>query len=137
MHHWNEWNQQVIKEFRTKGGRAEGMLKGMPLLLLHHIGAKTQTRRISPLVYLAVAGGYAIFASKGGHPTNPDWYHNLLSNPETEVEVGEETVPVRARITEGAERERIWTRQKELYTNFADYEAKTSRQIPVIVLDRI
>lgn len=137
MHHWNEWNQQVIKEFRTKGGRAEGMLKGMPLLLLHHIGAKTQTRRISPLVYLAVAGGYAIFASKGGHPTNPDWYHNLLSNPETEVEVGEEAVPVRARITEGAERERIWTRQKELYTNFADYEAKTSRQIPVIVLDRI
>ena len=137
MHHWNEWNLEVIDEFRSKGGRAEGMLEGMPLLLLHHTGARTGTRRISPLVYQAVEGGYAIFASKGGYPTNPDWYHNLAANPETEVEVGKETVSVRARTTEGTERERIWTRQKDLYTNFAGYEAKTSRRIPVIVLDRI
>lgn len=137
MHHWNQWNLEVIEEFRSKEGRAEGMLEGMPLLLLHHTGARTGALRISPLVYQAVEGGYAVFASKGGYPTNPDWYHNLVANPETEVEVGEETVSVRARTTEGAERERIWTRQKQLYTNFADYEAKTSRRIPVIVLDRI
>lgn len=136
MHHWNEWNLEVIEEFRAKGGRAAGMLMGMPLLLLHHTGAKTGTERTSPLVYQAVEDGYAIFASKGGYPTNPDWYHNLLAHPEVSVEVGSDTVPVRARVTEGAERESIWSKQKEDFSNFADYEGKTSRQIPVIVLER-
>lgn len=136
MHHWNKWNLEVIDEFRAKGGRAAGMLRGMPLLLLHHTGAKTGTERISPLVYHTVQGGYAIFASKGGYPTNPDWYHNLVAQPEVSVEVGSETVPVRARVTEGDERERIWSKQKEDFPNFAEYEAKTSRQIPVIVLER-
>lgn len=136
MHHWNKWNPEVIEEFRARGGRPSGMLRGMPLLLLHHTGAKTGTERISPLAYQAVEGGYAIFASKGGYPTNPDWYHNLLARAEVAVEVGVETVPVRARVTEGDERERIWSKQKEDFPNFAEYEARTSRQIPVIVLER-
>ena len=136
MHHWNKWNPEVIEEFRAKGGRVAGGLEEMPLLLLHHTGARTGAERISPLAYQAVEGGYAIFASKGGYPTNPDWYHNLLTHPEVSVEVGPETIPVRARVTEGYERERIWSRQKEDFPNFAEYEAKTSRQIPVIVLER-
>lgn len=132
---WNEWNQQVIEEFRAKGGRAGGMLEGMPLLLLHHTGAKTGTQRISPLAYQAVGGAYAIFGSKGGAPTHPDWYHNLVAHPQVTVEVGTETVAARARVTEGKERERIWSKQKEDYPNFAEYEGKTSRQIPVVVLE--
>lgn len=135
MNHWNDWNQKVIDEFRAGGGRAGGVLEGMPLLLLHHTGARTGTGRISPLAYQAVEGGYAIFASKGGAPTNPDWYHNLVANPETEIEIGTETLAVRARVAEGAERERIWSKQKENFSNFAEYETKTSRRIPVVVLE--
>ena len=136
MNHWNDWNQEVIEEFRAKGGKAGGRLSQMPLLLLHHIGARTGTTRISPLAYQAVDGGYAIFGSKGGSPTHPDWYHNLVAHPDVMIEVGTETVSVRARITEGDERERIWSRQKLDFPFFAEYEAKTSRQIPVLVLDR-
>ncbi len=134
---WNEWNQEVIEEFRATGGRAGGMLEGMPLLLLHHTGARTGKARISPLAYQAVDGGYAIFGSKGGAPTHPDWYHNLVANPSISVEVGEQTVAVRARVADGDERERIWTKQKEDFPNFAEYEAKTSRRIPVVVLEPV
>jgi deazaflavin-dependent oxidoreductase (nitroreductase family) len=136
MNHWNKWNLEVIEEFRAKGGRVSGMLEEMPLLLLHHIGARSGAERISPLAYQAVERGYAIFGSKGGAATNPDWYHNLLAHPEVSVEVGEDTIPVRARVTEGKEREHIWGKQKEDFPNFAEYEDKTSRQIPVIVLER-
>jgi len=132
---WNTWNQQVIEEFRAKGGRAGGMLEGMPLLLLHHTGAKTDTKRISPLAYQAVEGGYAIFGSKGGAPTHPDWYHNLVAHPQVTVEVGADSVVAYARVTDGEERERIWAKQKEDFPNFAEYESKTSRLIPVVVLE--
>ncbi len=137
MSRWDDWNQEVIQEFRSTGGRAGGMLEGMPLLLLHHTGAKTGTKRISPLAYQAVEGGYAVFGSKGGAPTHPDWYHNLVAHPQISIEVGADTVAVRARVTEGQERDRIWTKQKEDYPNFAEYEAKTSRQIPVVVLEPV
>ena len=137
MHDYNSWNREVIEEFRANGGWAGGRLEGMPLLLLYNVGAKSGTLRINPLACQAVEDSYAIFGSKGGSPTNPDWYHNLLAHPEVTVEIGTETSKVRARVTEGEERERIWSKQKEDFPQFADYEAKTSRQIPVILLEPI
>ena len=136
MSDWNDWNRAVIDEFRANAGRVGGMFEGRPLLLLHHVGARTGIRRVAPLMYQDVPDGYAIFASKGGADTNPDWYHNLVANPRTGVEIGTETVPVRARVTAGEERERIWTRQKSDHPQFEDYESKTLRVIPVIVLER-
>ncbi len=136
MSKWNDWNQTVIEEFRANGGRVGGMFEGSPLLLLHHVGARTGIGRVSPLMYQEVPTGYAIFASKGGADNNPDWYHNLVANPRTEVEVGTETVPVQVRVAQGEERDRIWTRQKSDYPQFEDYESKTLRVIPVVVLER-
>ena len=136
MSKWNDWNQTVIEEFRANGGRVGGMFEGSPLLLLHHAGARTGIRRVSPLMYQEVQGGYAIFASKGGADNNPDWYHNLVANPRTEVEVGTETVPVQVRVAQGEEQDRIWTRQKRDYPQFEEYESKTLRVIPVVVLER-
>jgi deazaflavin-dependent oxidoreductase (nitroreductase family) len=131
------WNEGIIEEFRANQGKVGGMFKDTPILLLHHKGARTGTVRVNPLAYQATGGDFIVFGSKGGAPTNPDWYHNLRANPDAEVEVGMETVRVRARIAEGEERERIWTRQKELMPGFAAYEKKTSRQIPVIILEPI
>jgi len=133
----NEWNRRIIEEFRENGGKVGGPFEGARMLLLHHKGARTGTERLNPLVYQPVGEGFAVFASKAGAPTNPDWYHNLIANPEATVEVGEDTVRVRARVAEGEERERIWTRQKQDRPNFADYEKKTSRQIPVLILERL
>ena len=137
MSDWNDWNQAVIEEFRANGGRVGGMFKGKPLLLVHNVGARSGIRRITPLMYQDVSGGYAIFASKAGADTNPDWHHNLVANPRTEVEVGTETVPVHARVAAGEERDRIWERQKRDYPQFEDYESKTVRVIPVVLLERI
>ena len=131
----NDWNAQIIAEFRENEGKVGGPFEGAPLLLLHHTGAKSGTERVTPLVYQPVDGGYAIFASKAGAPTNPDWYYNIVANPGVQVEVGADTVGANARVLDGAERETVWTRQKELMPNFAEYEAKTDRVIPVIVLE--
>jgi deazaflavin-dependent oxidoreductase (nitroreductase family) len=106
-------------------------------LLLHHTGAKTGTERVSPLAYQPVGDGFAVFASKAGAPTNPDWYHNLRAHPSVRVEVGTETIPVRARVADPEERAPIWARQKEQSPGFADYEHKTTRQIPVVILERV
>lgn len=131
----NDWNATIIEEFRANDGRVGGMFEGRTLLLLHHTGARTGTRRVTPLAYQDLADGYAVFASKAGADTNPDWYHNVVANPGTEVEVGTDTIRVRARVASGTERDRIWTRQKRDYPQFAEYESKTSRVIPVIVLE--
>ena len=133
----DDWNRRIIEEFRENGGKVGGPFEGATMLLLHHKGARTGTERVNPLVYQPVGESFAVFASKAGAPTNPDWYHNLIANPEATVEVGEGTVRVRARITEGEERERIWTKQKRDRPNFADYEKQTSRQIPVVILQRL
>jgi deazaflavin-dependent oxidoreductase (nitroreductase family) len=109
----------------------------MPLLLLHHTGARTGTERVNPLAYQALGdGAWAVFGSKGGSPSHPDWYFNLQANPMATIEVGTDTVEVTARTATGEERERIWARQKEIAPGFADYERRTSRQIPVVVLER-
>jgi deazaflavin-dependent oxidoreductase (nitroreductase family) len=93
---------------------------------------------VNPLACQALdGGGWAVFGSKGGAPTNPDWVHNLKANPRARIEVGSETHEVVARVAEGAERDRIWTRQKELMPGFADYEGRTPREIPVVVLEPV
>ena len=132
----NDWNAKIIEEFRANGGKVGGHFEGAPLLLLTHVGAKTGTRRVSPLMYQAVGDAYAVFASRAGAPKNPAWYHNLLAHPDVTIEVGTETRSVRARVAQGEERETIWRTQKERFPTFAEYETKTSRQIPVVLLER-
>jgi deazaflavin-dependent oxidoreductase (nitroreductase family) len=133
----NEWNRGIIDEFRANAGKVGGQFEGAPLLLLHSTGARSGEERINPVVYQADDDRFVIFASKAGAPTNPDWFHNLVASPQTSIEVGDRTVKVVARVAEGDERDRIWSRQKELMPGFADYEAKTTRQIPVVVLDPV
>lgn len=130
-------NAKIIEEFRANAGEVGGDFQGAPLLLLHTTGAKSGVDRIHPVMYQQVGDAIAIFASKAGAPTNPDWYHNLLANPEVEVEVGSERRKMRARVAEGKEREEIWERQKQLFPGFAEYEEKTDRTIPVVILEPI
>jgi deazaflavin-dependent oxidoreductase (nitroreductase family) len=132
-----DWNSKIIEEFRANEGKVGGQFQGAPLLLLHTVGAKTGQARVNPVMYLQVAGGYAVFASKGGAPDNPDWYHNVLAHPRISAEIGSETVELQARVAQGEERERIWTAQKAAFPGFADYERKTTRQIPVLVLEPV
>jgi deazaflavin-dependent oxidoreductase (nitroreductase family) len=131
----NDWNSKIIEEFRANEGKVGGPFAGAPLLLLHTVGARTGQPRVKPVMYQSVGGSYAIFASKGGAPTNPAWYHNLLAHPQVSAEIGSRTVPLVARVAEGQERDRIWAVQKRDHPGFADYETKTTRQIPVIILD--
>ena len=133
----SDWNDKIIEEFRANEGRVGGNFAGAPLLLLHSTGAKSGQERVSPMMYRAVAGGWAVFASKAGADSNPAWFHNLKAHPKASVEIGNATIEVTARVTEGAERDRIWVAQKTEYTGFADYERKTTRQIPVIILQPV
>jgi deazaflavin-dependent oxidoreductase (nitroreductase family) len=130
-----DWNSQIIAEFRANGGKVGGPFEGGTLLLLHTVGAKSGQPRVNPVMYQDIGDGVAVFASKGGAPTHPDWYYNLLANPRVSVEIGTQTLPFVARMAEGAERDRIWTAQKIAVPGFADYERKTTRQIPVIILE--
>ena len=133
----SDWNAGIIEEFRANEGRVGGMFEGAPLLLLHHVGARTGTERVCPLMYQSVNGSFAIFASKAGADTNPDWFYNLLANPQTKIEVGINTQTVLARLAEGEEHDRIWEQQKQEWPQFAEYERTTSRDvIPVVVLER-
>jgi len=130
-----DFNTAIIEEFRAHGGKLSGNFEGAPMLLLHHTGAKSGTERVNPMMYQQVGDALAVFASKAGAPTNPDWYHNLLAHPKTTVEVGAETLAVTAREAQGDERSAIWEKQKTDYPGFAEYEEKTSRQIPVVILE--
>jgi len=132
----SDWNTKIIEEFRATGGKVGGPFEGAPLLLLHSTGAKSGQDRVAPVMYLADGDDLVVFASKAGADTNPDWFHNLKANPDTRVEVGADTVAVRARVAEGEERDRLFDRQKAAYPGFADYEAGTDRVIPVVVLER-
>jgi deazaflavin-dependent oxidoreductase (nitroreductase family) len=130
------WNDKVIDEFRANEGRVGGPFEGAPLLLLHHIGAKSGTERVTPMMYQAVGDDLAVFASYAGEDVHPAWYHNLLANPDVTAEVGTETVALRARDLPADERAPIWEKQKADYPGFAGYEQKTSRTIPVVLLER-
>lgn len=131
-------NRQIIEEFRANAGRVGGNFEGRTLLLLHHTGAKSGAAYINPLAYQRISeSSVAIFASKGGAPTTPDWFYNLVAHPEVKVEIGTEAFAAHARVAEGAERQTIWDRQKRDWPGFAEYEEKTKgiREIPVVILD--
>ncbi len=132
----NDFNQQVIAEFRANDGKVGGPFADRPMLLLTTTGAKSGQLRMAPLVYTTDGDRMVIIASKGGAPTNPDWYHNLVANPVATVEVGTEKYQARATVTEGTERERLFNQQAEMMPGFAEYQKKTTRQIPVVVLER-
>ena len=132
----DDFNQRIMDEFRANGGNVGGDFTGVPMVIVHHTGAKTGTVRHAPLCYLPNGDDVVIFASMGGAPNNPAWYHNLIANPETVIELGSETVPVRVREATGVERDELFERQKKAMPPFADYEARTTRVIPVLVLER-
>jgi deazaflavin-dependent oxidoreductase (nitroreductase family) len=132
-----DWNKSVIDDFRAKGGKGIGPF-GDKLLLLTTRGAKSGEVRISPLVYHRDGERYIIAASKGGAPSHPDWYHNLLKHPDAEVEVGTEKFKVRARpIAKGPERDRLYAAHGDNFAAFRGYPQKTKRVIPVVVLERV
>jgi len=131
----SDWNTHIMDEFRANAGKVGGPFEGSPMLILHTTGARSGREHMNPLVYQSDGDRLVVFASKGGAPNHPDWYHNLAANPDVTIEVGTETLAKRARIATGDERERLWTRQKQLMPGFADYQAKTARQIPVVVLE--
>ena len=132
----NDWNRKMIDEFRANGGKVGGMWEGRPLLLLTTTGARSSQRHTTPAMYLRDSDRLLIFATKGGAPSHPDWYHNLVAHPEVTVEVGTETYETTAIVTQGAERQQLWTWIIEQYSFFADHQTKTTRQIPVIALSR-
>ena len=131
---FKEWNRKIIDEFRANGGKVGGMFDGKTLLLLHTKGAKSQQERINPLAYVQNGETFVVIASKGGAPTNPDWYYNVLATPKVTVEVGTETLRVHARVAEKRERTRLYNKMVEMMPGFEDYRRKTTRKIPVIVL---
>ena len=152
----NDWNVLIIAEFRANAGRVHwntdddiaagrpvpprlagfDARRGVPIILVHHAGAKTGRERINPMMYQPVGDDFAVFATYGGSPYHPAWYRNLMANPRATVEVGTETISVTARLAAGTERERIWAAQVALVPAFAEFEAAADRQIPVIVLER-
>jgi deazaflavin-dependent oxidoreductase (nitroreductase family) len=137
MNNFKEFNQNVIAEFRANGGKVGGLFANTPLLLLTTFGAKSGQPRITPLAYTTDGDHFIVIASKGGAPTNPDWYYNLLVNPVVTVEVGYERFQARAVVAEEQQRERLYNQMAERLPQFAEYQRNTSRHIPLIILERI
>jgi deazaflavin-dependent oxidoreductase (nitroreductase family) len=129
-----DFNAKIIEEFRANRGRVGGMFESATLLLLHHTGAKSGQGRINPLVYQNDGGRYVVFGSKAGAPSNPDWYHNLLAQPNVTIEVGTDTIDVVAAEATGEERDRLFRAQADRSPQFAEYAQKAHRVIPVILL---
>ncbi|HVM72274.1 MAG TPA: nitroreductase family deazaflavin-dependent oxidoreductase [Anaerolineales bacterium] len=137
MNTQNERNLAVIQEFRANGGRVGGRFEGKSLLLLHTVGARSGQERINPVACIKDGDRWVVIASKGGAPTNPDWYYNLLANPLVSVETGAEQFQARASVAAGPERSRLYTRMVEMMPGFADYARNTTRVIPVVILTRV
>ncbi len=133
----NEWNKKVIAEFRANEGKVGGSFEGKTLLLLHTIGAKSQQERINPVACVMDGDRLAVIASKAGAPTHPDWYYNVVANPQVTVEVGTEKFQAKATVAEEPERSRLYEKMVEVMPGFDDYRRKTTRVIPVIVLERV
>jgi deazaflavin-dependent oxidoreductase (nitroreductase family) len=131
----NDFNQSLIEEFRATNGKVTGDFAGRPLLLLTTTGARSGQPRVSPLVYTTDGDHIVIIASKGGAPTNPDWYHNLRAHPAATVEVGSECYSVRATVPDGEERQRLYDQMVARMPNFAEYQRNTTRLIPVVLLE--
>ncbi|HEX2392481.1 MAG TPA: nitroreductase family deazaflavin-dependent oxidoreductase [Solirubrobacterales bacterium] len=123
--------------YRRTGGRLGHALPGVPgkMLLLDHVGAKSGVERTSPLLYVEDGSNLVIVASKGGFPKHPAWFHNLIANPDTNVQVGSELRPVHARVARPEERERLWAMAIRAYRGYEDYRARTEREIPLVVLE--
>jgi deazaflavin-dependent oxidoreductase (nitroreductase family) len=130
----NDWNAQVMSDLRANGGKGTGPFEGVPLLILHHTGAKSGRERETPLCYLPDGDRWVIFASKAGAPTHPHWYLNVHANPDVSVEVDGERIPARATEVTGDERDALYARQVEAMPQFGEYQEKTDRLIPVVVL---
>jgi len=133
----NEFNHNLIDEFRASGGKDTGIFEKAPLVILTTTGAKSGEPRTFPVVYTRDGDRLVVIASKGGSDENPAWYHNLVAHPAVTVELPDETYEARAVVTEGDERDRLFRAHADLMPNFDEYQAKTSRRIPVIVLERI
>lgn len=133
-----DWNEQIVAEFRENDGTVETMGFGRTLVLVHHVGAKSGTERVTPLRAIPVGDHtWLVAASKGGAPDNPDWYYNLLANPDASIETPDAgTIEVRAEALQGDARDAAWKRFTEASDAFAGYEQKTTRTIPVIALTR-
>jgi deazaflavin-dependent oxidoreductase (nitroreductase family) len=135
---WDAWNAGVVEQFRANQGTiTSGRFAGRRLILLTTTGARSGQPRTAPLAFTRDGDRYVVIASKGGSPSHPDWYHNLVRNPVVTLETGEETFQARARIAEGEERERLYTAQAALMPTFAEYQRRTARQIPVVVFERL
>ncbi|HTF32837.1 MAG TPA: nitroreductase family deazaflavin-dependent oxidoreductase [Myxococcota bacterium] len=132
-----EFNKKVIDEFRSSGGKVGGQFAGAPMIIITHTGAKSGKTYTSPLVYSKDGDRFVIIASKAGAPTNPSWYHNLVAHPEVTVEIGTEKFKARATEAKGAERDRLFAAQAKLLPQFNEYQKKTNRRIPVLVLERV
>ena len=134
---WQERNGPIIEAFRANNGRLDGEGRGRSLLLLTTIGVRSGQPRVAPLAFTRTGDHYVVIASKGGSPSHPDWYHNLVSNPTVTVEVGGEKFQARARVAEGDEHDTLFEAQAREMPNFAEYQQKTSSKIPVVVLERL
>jgi deazaflavin-dependent oxidoreductase (nitroreductase family) len=134
---FNDRNRSVIEEFRANHGRLGGPFEGGPMLLLTTTGARSGQRRVNPMMYLQEGDKLYVFASKGGAPTNPDWYHNLIAHPQVTVELGDETFQATATPVAGAERDRIYAEQSRRYPMFGEYQQKAKRTIPVVAIERL
>jgi deazaflavin-dependent oxidoreductase (nitroreductase family) len=132
----NDFNRSLIEEFRTNGGKVGGPFEHAPLVLLTTTGAKSGRSHTTPVVYTRDGDNIVVIASKGGAPRNPAWYHNLVAHPQVTVELPNETFTAKARVAEGDERERLWRTQADLMPGFDEYQTKTTRRIPVVVLER-
>jgi deazaflavin-dependent oxidoreductase (nitroreductase family) len=137
----NDWNSRIIAEFRANDGKVGGQFEGAPVVLMHHVGRRSGTEYVNPVMYLAADDDPAtiyVFASKGGHPTNPDWYVNMTEAGTATVEVGTETYAVTVTELTGEERDRVYAEQARRYPGFAEYEQQTAgiRTIPVLALTR-
>ena len=133
----NSWNENIINDFREHGGETSGPFAGRPLLLLTAKGAKSGKETTSPLMYNTDGSRLLVFASKGGAPTNPDWYYNVIANPEVTVEVGAEKFQARAVVVTGEERDKLYAMHSEQFPQFGEYQKGLERKIPVIALERI
>ena len=138
MSSYPDFNQRIIAEYRANGGKVGGGFANTPLLLLNTIGAKSGQPRTNPLAYITDGDRIVVIASKGGAHTHPDWYYNVLAHPLVTVELGRERFQARATVVaEGPERDRLYAKMVERNPGFADYERKTQRKIPAVILERL
>lgn len=133
----SDWNQKIIEEFRANDGKVGGPFAGATLLLLHTTGAKSGQERINPLVTFKDDGRLVVVASKGGAPSNPDWYYNVVANPEVSVEYGTEQFQARAAVTEEPQRTELYEKMEDTFASFSDYKKSAGRVIPVVTLTRL